>query len=230
MALKSDLEDWCYDVFKSVWTTRNGTKVPDEDSKLGLKNEAIEIEGTVLYADMADSTALVDTKTKHRSAEIYKTFLYCAAKIIREYEGVITAYDGDRVMAVFIGGSKNTNAVRAALRIKWAVKNIVIPQMKKVYTDDDYEIKHVTGVDTSKLFVAKTGVRGANDLVWVGRAANHAAKLSALPPTYTYITKDVYDGMNEEVKVYKGREMWEERKWNFNDSTIYRSSWGWAID
>jgi class 3 adenylate cyclase len=231
MGLKSDLEDWCYDVFRSQWSKRDGTKVPDEDSKLGLKNEAIEIEGTVLYADMADSTTLVDTKPAARSAEIYKTFLYCAAKIIRDHNGVITAYDGDRVMAVFIGDYKNTNAAKSALKIKWAVKNIVIPQMKRVYTSDDYVIKHVTGIDASKLFVAKTGVRGANDLVWVGRAANHAAKLSALPATYTYITKAVYDKLNDEAKVNDdGRNMWEERKWTeFNDSTIYRSAWGWVF-
>ena len=134
-------------------------------------------------------------------------------------------------MAVFIGDYKNTNAAKSALKIKWAVKEIVTPQMKRVYTSDDYEIKHVTGVDTSKLFVAKTGVRGANDLVWVGRAANHAAKLSALPATYTYITKAVYDKLNDEAKIGDdGRNMWEERKWTgFNDSTIYRSAWGWVF-
>jgi class 3 adenylate cyclase len=54
---------------------------------------------------------------KHRfAAEIYKTFLHCAAKIIRSEDGVITAYDGDRIMAVFIGNAKNTSAVRAALK------------------------------------------------------------------------------------------------------------------
>lgn len=230
MGLKSDLEDWCYDVFRSRWSKRDGTKVPDDDSKLGLKNEAIEIEGTVLYADMADSTVLVDSKLADFAAEIYKTFLYCAAKIIREQDGVITAYDGDRIMAVFIGGYKNTNAVKAALKIKWAVRNIVQAQMKRVYSDENYEIKHVTGIDTSKLLVGKTGVRGANDLVWVGRAANHAAKLSALTASYTYITKPVYEKMNDEVKISSdARNMWEERVWSgFNNATIYRSSWSWA--
>jgi len=36
---------------------------------------------------------------------IYKTFLHCAAKIIRSHKGVITAYDGDRIIAVYIGKS-----------------------------------------------------------------------------------------------------------------------------
>jgi class 3 adenylate cyclase len=68
-----------------------------------LGNDAVKLSATVLYADLADSTKLVDGHTKQFSAEIYKTFLHCAAKIIRSEDGVITAYDGDRVMAVFIG-------------------------------------------------------------------------------------------------------------------------------
>jgi hypothetical protein len=68
--------------------------------------------------------------------------------------------------------------------------------MSKLYPQTAERINHVTGIDTSDLFVAKTGVRGANDLVWVGRAANYAAKLTALPPAYpTYITKEVYDAL-----------------------------------
>lgn len=228
MGLKDDLEKWCYDVFRSPWDTREGTKVPDDESRLGFKNEAIEIEGTVLYADIADSTALVDAKVNFKAAEIYKTFLYCAAKVIRDQDGVITAYDGDRIMAVFIGDSKNSSAAKAALKIKWAATNIVMPQMKRIYKDDDYVLKHVTGIDTSKLFVAKTGVRGANDLVWIGRAANYAAKLSALPATYTYITKDVYDALNKDSRESNGQDMWE--KISAYNATIYRSGWKWAID
>lgn len=49
------------------------------------------------------STVLVDTNTDFVAAEFYKTFLHCAAKIIRSEDGAITSYDGDRVMAVYIG-------------------------------------------------------------------------------------------------------------------------------
>ena len=71
----------------------------------------------------------------------------------------------------------------------------------------------------------------ANDLVWVGRAANYAAKLTSLPSTYTYITESVYKKLADEAKTSNGTSMWEAIKWNtFNDQTIYRSSWGWRID
>ena len=69
-------------------------------------------------------------------------------------------------------------------------------------------------------------------MVWVGRAANYAAKLSALPHLYqTYITEEVYESMNEKVKVSTdGRQMWEAVRWNtFDNRTIYQSTWWWSI-
>lgn len=230
MGLKDELTTFCHDVFHGKWETTEGKKVPDEDSKLTLKNTAITIEGTVLYADLSGSTAMVDGYKNWFAAEIYKTYLYCCARIISAEGGVVTAYDGDRVMAVFIGGSKNTNAAKAALKIRWAVDNIIMPKKNERYKDDKFSLKHVTGIDTCELFVAKTGARGANDLVWVGKAANYAAKLTSLPATYTYITARVYEKLAAEAKTTNGKSMWEKVTWNtFNNDTIYRSSWHWAL-
>lgn len=231
MGLKDELTTFCHDVFHGKWETTEGKKVPDEDSKLTLKNTAITIDGTVLYADLDGSTAMVDGYKNWFAAEIYKTYLYCCARIIAAEGGIVTAYDGDRVMAVFIGDRKNTSAAKAALKIKWAVDEIIMPKKNARYKDDKFALKHVTGIDTCSLFVAKTGARGANDLVWVGRAANYAAKLTSLPSTYTYITESVYKMLLDEAKTSNGKSMWEKVTWNtFNNATIYRSNWRWRID
>jgi len=230
VGLKEDLTNELSEIFRARWEERNGSVVP-EDSDVKLSNDGVNLEGAVLYADMADSTKLVEVKSKTFAAEIYKTFLRCAAKIIISEGGAVTAYDGDRVMAVFLGDSKNTSAVRAALKIHWAVENILTPAMKSVYKDGDYVPKHVVGIDSSKLFAARTGVRGANDLVWVGTAANYAAKLAGLPHSYrTYITAGVYKSMHESVRLSQGVPMWVALTWNFNNSTIYGSTYWWPID
>jgi class 3 adenylate cyclase len=231
MTLREDLEARTTDIFRSAWTKRNGTVVPS-DTSVTMANDGVEINATVLYADLSDSTKMVDSRTADFSAEIYKSFLLCAAKVIQNMGGVITAYDGDRVMAVFLGDSKNTSAVKAALKINWACKFIIQPAREKQYPSSDYIINHTVGIDTSKLLVAKTGVRGSNDLVWVGRAANWAAKLCTLDHSYpTRITKAVYDTMNNEAKISSnGVNMWEERSWTaMNNTIIYRSNWRWAI-
>src|SRR2546428_6077871 len=107
MAFKADLESEVKAIFESKWTKRDGKVVPDPKD-LSLGNDAVKLQATVLYADMADSTNLVDHHKHHFSAEIYKTYLRCAARIIKNRQGNITAYDGDRVMAVFLGDSKET--------------------------------------------------------------------------------------------------------------------------
>lgn len=232
MTLKTDLEQYCHDIFTSQWTERNGTVVPS-DASVTMLNDGVFIDATVLYADLADSTVMVDDYPARFAAEVYKAFLYSAVRVIKSHNGEITAYDGDRVMAVFIGERKNTRAVKAALQINWIVKNVVQAQLKAFYTNSNFVLNHVVGIDTSKLLVAKTGARGANDLVWVGRAANHAAKLAALPHQRpTYISSGVYTAIADEVKFGGNprQDMWTALTWNtFDDRTIYGSTFWWAV-
>lgn len=126
MSLGKDLSKEVRKIFESRWTTREGQKVPESD-QIKLGNDAVRLDGTVLYADMTDSTALVDNYRDWFAAEVLKAYLHSAAKIIRSEGGIITAYDGDRIMAVFIGGSKNTSAARCGLKLNYAVKEILNP-------------------------------------------------------------------------------------------------------
>lgn len=232
MSFESDLRKKLGEIFGTAWEIRDGKVVPEpEDVALG--KDAVRLDGTVLYADLADSTDMVKNKKPEFAAEVYKAYLDSACRCIRQNNGVITAFDGDRVMAVFLGESKNTSAVRSALNIKWAV-SVVNEEMKKRWTTD-FVVRQCVGIDTSSLFVAKTGIRGSNDLVWVGRSANFAAKLSALrnPPYASWITSEIYNNMHESVKYAKkdGRaiSMWESHYWAEQSITIYKSSWHWAV-
>lgn len=230
--LGEQLTDEVKTIFRKQWSIREGKKVPDsEDIQLG--NDAVTLKATVLYADLADSTGLVNTQTRSFAAEVYKTYLHCAAKIIKSEGGEITAYDGDRIMAVFIHDTKNSAAARTALKLNYAVQKIINPALKEQYPNKDYVVRQSVGVDTSDLFVARTGVRGANDLLWVGPAANYAAKLCSLRTGdyASWITADVYNVMTDDVKTSSdGRAMWEARSWRvMGGKSIYRSSWRWVV-
>jgi len=231
MSLRDDLIQQVTDIFKYQWNERNGRTVPAAED-LTLTNTAVRLDGTVLYADISGSTGLVDGYKNYFAAEVYKSFLFCSAKVIKNRGGVITAYDGDRVMAVFIGKSKNSDAARAALEINYVRQEIINPAIRRQYSGNKFYLQHTVGIDTSQLYVARTGVRGANDLVWVGRAANHAAKLCELSAEYpTRITQEVFNRLNGGSK-YGGdprRLMWNSATWNTMGRKIYRSSWHWAI-
>ena len=231
MSLGDDLAEEVREVFENTWSTRKGTKVPESED-LGLGNDAVELDGTVLYADLDASTNLVDSYKPAFAAEIYKTYLHCAAKIIRSENGVITSYDGDRIMAVYIGDSKNTAAAKSALKINYAVIKIINPLLKECYPKTNYVVRQIVGIDTSPLFVARTGIRGSNDLVWVGRAANYAAKLCSLSANYpSRLTGTVYEELDESAKYSNnGQSMWERVTWtDMNQMRIYRSKWWWSI-
>lgn len=233
MPLKDDLDREVAEIFRSVWSNTNGSVVPDE-TRLALGNSGIKLDATVLYADLSASTKLVDNYDAAFAAEIYKAFLRCAARIIRSEGGTITAYDGDRVMAIFVGESKNTIAARTALKINWTCKNIIQPALKKQYANSVYVLKHTVGIDTSTLLAARAGIRGANDLVWIGRAANWAAKLTTLSDDYpTWITQAVYDRLATASKFGgggTGQNMWEARVWtDMGNASIYRSTWWWSL-
>lgn len=180
MALEDDIKLEVQRTFQKQWSVTNATQVPTpEDVTLGGNYASALAEATVLYADLDGSTSMVDNKSWQFSAEIYKSFLHCAAKLIRAENGEITAYDGDRIMGIFYGGNdKNTRSVRCALKINYAVTKIINPAIQAQYPQYGFAVKHVVGIDASPLHAARTGVRGDNDLVWVGRAANYAAKLT----------------------------------------------------
>lgn len=234
MGFTDDLTAEVVKILGDKWTERDGQKVPDT-SDLSLANEGVRLTGTVLYADLADSTGLVLSRTPPFVAAVYKSYLNCACRIIRQTGGEITAFDGDRVMAVFLGAQKNTNAVRAALAINHAVNKILNPKIHEAYPPPklplNFAVRHAVGVDSSPLLIARTGIRGSNDLVWVGRAANVAAKLCSLRAgNYTtFITNDVYIAMNESGKVTNGQSMWEDHPETYHNLVIRRSSWFWAL-
>lgn len=230
MSLKEDLEKEIKKVYEPQWSRRNGQVVP-EHTDIQLGNDGVDLEITMLYADLSASTKLVDNYKDYFAAENYKVFLRCATKIIRAEGGHIRSYDGDRVMGVFIGQSKNTAAVKSALKINWAVNNIIEPAKKKQYSNTKYVMKHVVGIDSTKIFAVRAGIRGSNDIVWIGRAANHAAKLSSMPGSHpTWITDKVYDQMHDDVKFSQEKNMWEKCQWTaMNNRRIYRSTYWWAI-
>ena len=219
------------DILSTKWQTREGRKVPEaEDVKLG--NDAVKLEGTVLYADLTDSTGLVNGYKDWFAAGIYKSYLIAACHIIRNNDGAITAFDGDRVMAVYIGSTKNSSAAKTALQIGFIVQEINAA-VKKAYPNTSYQMRQSIGIDTTDLFVARTGIRNSNDLVWVGRSANYAAKLCGLVDgSYSsFITESVYNVLSDETK-YGGnprKSMWVKSNWQEYSIAIYKSNWTWKF-
>lgn len=219
-------------IVKTGWDLRAGQVIPEtEDITLG--NSGVTLEATVLYADLADSTelALFDQEI---AAEVCKAYLVGTTRLIKAAGGEIRSFDGDRVMGVFMGKSKNTSAAKAALKINYFFTRVLEPAFLSFYgrlKDSPFKFAQSVGIDTGDIRAIRAGIRNSNDLVWVGRAPNIAAKLSSLrePDYSTYITEEVYDKLHDSAKLYGGQDMWERRSWAkgepYGTGTVYRSSW-----
>lgn len=227
MAFVDDLAKEINDILNIDFDVRDGQKVP-EPEEVVLKNGAVKLDAVVLYADMNGSTNMVDKYHWWFSAKIYKAFLHSSCRVIRQFGGEIVAFDGDRVMAIFIGDSKNTTATKVALKINHARK--LINEKIALKWTTDFELKHCVGIDKSELRAVRTGIRGANDLVWVGRAANYAAKLTekSYGNYFSWITKDVYDQLADEAKYDKdGKNMWVMQSSDMGID-LYASTYFWG--
>jgi class 3 adenylate cyclase len=231
MTLSEDLKSMVNQVMQNQWDVRQANTVPDA-SNLTLTGKVAKLDATVIYADMRSSSKLVDDLNQRVAGKIYQAFLFSLASIIKSNGGEITAYDGDRVMGIFIGNSKNTSATKSALMINHAVTNILEPMLEehfKSLSKSGFKISHCVGIDTGSFLAVKAGLRSANDIVWIGRPPNLAAKLSEIrEEDYSeYITNEVFQALDPSVK-YGGKEnklMRDKLSYRYLDEnlTIYRS-------
>jgi class 3 adenylate cyclase len=229
MTLKDDLTTKVREFAQEIWSEiPNGYVVPTPDD-LTFGNTGRRLNACILYADICGSTALVNHLSDTLAAEYYKAYLHCGAKIIKRNDGEITAYDGDRIMAVFLGDSKENDAVGAALELSYAVDEIINPEFSRCYTAAHRRLRHTVGVDASTVLVSKTGVRVDSDLVWVGPAANYAAKLNSFDGLDTdypiRVTHEVFAALSSTCLVgSSGEPMWQGPYTNFDPRRHYRTN------
>jgi adenylate cyclase len=237
VGLQADVVEEVSAILSETWDIRDGQVVPTT-TDVALGGGGVRLNATILYADLADSTDLAMNYDRRVAAKVYKAFLASSSRIIRAFDGEIRSFDGDRVMGVFVGSYKNTTAAKVALKINFAVQNIIAPKLVAKYDslrESGYAIKHGCGIDVSDVLVVRGGIRAHNDLLWVGRAPNVAAKLSNIrraDANRTFITADVYNKLHDEAKLADdGMPMWKSFTWDavVGVEQVYGSTFSWGL-
>lgn len=228
-----EIETQIENMLRDRWTTHDVRTVPDVESLALKHNQAAEFEGAVLYADLAGSTKLVDNYKPFFAAQIYKAFLEGCCEVIRNNGGTITAFDGDRVMSIFTGDTKCSDAARTGLQIRFVVERIQEIFARRYQTPSNI-IDYAVGIAVSRLFAIRVGVKGDNDIAWIGPAANHAAKLSETrDPRYkTFVSGEVFARLSHNVRLSSPEKklMWSDLSPRDSPKTVYGSSWRWQIN
>ena len=159
------------------------------------------IETSVLYIDIRNSTELLKLHRKTVVAKLLKSFHLICAKVIRSNFGDVRSFNGDSLLAFFQANHDVCdNAVVSAFCMKYCLDKLI----KNRFGDEfDYGI----GIDCGKILAAKAGFKGDynNDLIWIGKAVNSAAKMgnAAESPDNIRISNGVYERLSGENKFRK---------------------------
>ena len=233
MALNNDIDTEIGRIFNATWDSRDGRLVPKTED-VNLSNGAVKLNAVLLYADLYNSTALARTFQRSVAAKIVRAYLSSMTTIINRGGGDVRSFDGDRVMGVFVGDSKNSAAAKCALQMNHVVTKVLSPKAREKFpslVEKGFEVQHCVGVASSEVFIVRGGVRGSNDLVFIGSGPNIAAKLSEIrnSPWHTYMTHQVYKGLNDSSKYADGKDMWTATKCTLGDEKwdCYKSAWTW---
>lgn len=213
------------------WKTRNGNVIPST-TDVNLSDGAVKINATFLYADLVGSSTLARVCPWTTTAKIIRAYLKVCTKLIRAYGGSIRSFDGDRVMGIFMGDMKNTNATRCAREIDWTVEKVIALKAEKKFKsikDNEIKIKHCIGIDTGEVTAVRAGIRNSNDLIWVGRAASMSAKLSDIRtyPFSVYISSTSYSKLGDIDKLEDNVNIWEQVSFEFagEKKIVYRTKY-----
>lgn len=233
MALSDDIETEIDRIFNATWNSRDGQVVPETED-INLSSGAVKLDAVVLYADLYHSTELARTFPRSVAAKVVRAYLSSMTTLINKIGGEVRSFDGDRVMGVFVGENKNSAAAKCALQMNYIVTKVLRPMAEEKFSSlakEGFVVQHCVGIASSDVFVVRGGVRGSNDLVFIGSAPNIAAKLSEIrnSPWHTYITHTVFGNLNEKSKLSDGKDMWTAVKCKIGaeEWDCYKSTWTW---
>ncbi|MFN3209509.1 adenylate/guanylate cyclase domain-containing protein [Roseovarius indicus] len=171
------------------------------------------IETCVLYIDIRKSTEL---NLKHRRAtvaKLYSAFGRAMTKCARHFGGHVRGIIGDRLMVVFDSENCFRNALDTAVLMNSVCKYV----LNKKFPHND--IKCGIGIDYGRMLITKVGIirrsvetSNYQGLVWLGRPANLASKLTDLANK---------SGESFELKhVSTGFQVPGQGNWRWTDQTL----------
>ncbi|OAV63261.1 Adenylate cyclase 2 [Bacteroidales bacterium Barb6XT] len=240
MGLKEDIINKAKEIESSEFEVEQISSIPTIDiSELTFGCTGLEFESAVLYIDMRGSTIMLEKCQKRVVAGILMIYYHTIVKIAKTTGGEIRSFNGDSLLVFYQGTTKGTlsNAVKAAMQMRYAITELVNEQLKR-YTDINFGI----GIDYGKVLATKVGVGRSDvtkDLIWIGSAVNKSVKISdeCKNPTYVGISEFVYNNLEDYVKYgteknSRGQvDIWTPSPFMYNGKreTYYHTPYGYDL-
>ena len=174
-----------------------------------MKARQIEIDATILFADLRGYTGLSQSRSQGAISEILDAFYDECAEAIWERDGIVNKTMGDAIMAVFnfpINRDDHAaQAVRAAraLQERWRARRELL---SKSLGGDDETVGVGVGIDSGKVNFGEFG-RAHHDLTAIGTVVNVASRAqSAAAADEILLTQSVYERARSELETSHSRD------------------------
>ncbi|HZN86872.1 MAG TPA: adenylate/guanylate cyclase domain-containing protein [Burkholderiales bacterium] len=145
----------------------------------GGRLEPIEDKATVMVCDLEEFAALTDSLGAHRAIEFLNAYFAVLVEIVERYQGVVTQFQGDAILAVFnlpiAARDHAANALRAALEIVRAADSQTFAGVR---------VRNRVGLSTGRVVAGAVGSAGRRSYTVHGNAVNLAARLEQLNKDY----------------------------------------------
>lgn len=126
-------------------------------------------EATVLLSDMRGFTAYSEIVEPERVIEMLNTFLNEQAQIVKEDNGDIDKFVGDRLMAVFQGEKMVEDAINCGIAIQNRMIQLIEPEGEPVYVG--------IGINAGPMVMGAMGTRDRMDYTVLGDNVDLGARL-----------------------------------------------------
>ncbi len=150
----------------------------------GKLPELTEQKATILFSDMADSTALAEKIGAREFGRILSNYYQVTTQIIFKYGGIVR-YLGDGVMAVFVetptAANHEERAVQAGLDI--------VTQMEMISQKEDEDRQYVIGVaiNTGLAVIGYVGTEERAEFAALGDPVNVAYRMQSFSRPYRVV-------------------------------------------
>ena len=161
--------------------------------------DPVEREATVLFTDIEGFTQLTESSGPSQIVEILNAYFDRATEIIGSYNGVITQFQGDAILATFNvpleDDAHASNAVQAG-------QKLIALAAQESFAGESLNIR--VGINTGQLIAGNVGGGGRQNYTVHGDAVNLAARLENLNKAHgtrillSQSTVDQLDGISVE--------------------------------
>jgi adenylate cyclase len=145
----------------------------------GGKLEPMEAKATVLVCDIEEFAALTDSLGAHGTINFLNAYFEIVVEIVERYQGVVTQFQGDAILAVFNvpipSHDHGANALRAALEMVRAADSQTFAGVRA---------RNRVGLSTGRVVAGAVGSAGRLSYTVHGNAVNLAARLEQMNKEY----------------------------------------------